>query len=234
MSRLYRFTILALTVLFTLACGALAAPTATPTATPIPPSGTPAFTATPAATDTSIPTDTATATETPQVATISPLLTSVPGIQLTLTQVYLTPGMENTLVAQQTVAAATMNAGLKNSGATQFLKQCPDPKDPPMQSWLNIPVMPQATAGQRVDTLVGSFYCFRAPVAASDVMDFYKQNLQAPTWVLQSQADGVMQFFGLSDKGIQLLLVVYGPSSKNDMIVVINVTAAMGIPTLKP
>ncbi len=234
MSRLYRFSLFALTLLFTLACGALAAPTATPTATPIPLTDTPAFTATPAATDTPIATDTVAATATPQVATISPLLSAVPGIQMTLTQVFLTPGIENTLVVQQTAAAATMNAGLKNSGATQFLKQCPDPKDPPMQSWLNVPVMPQATAGQRVDTLIGSFYCFRAPVAASDVVDFYKQNLQAPTWVLQSQTDGVMQFFGLSDKGIQLLLVVYGPSSKNDMVVVINVTGAMAIPTFKP
>ena len=170
--------------------------------------------------------------ETPQAATISPLLTSIPGIATTLTAVYLTPGVENTLAAQQTMIAATEGVQLKSF--SKFLDQCPDPSDPPIQNWVDVPVIPQATAGQRVDTLVGSYYCFRAPVSGTDVETFYKEKLAPPNWVLQADANGTMQFFGLGQSGIQMLFVTYGPSSKNDMLVSINVTGAISIPTIKP
>ena len=234
MSRTYRYALLAFCLIATLACSLVAAPVATPTATINPPSNTPAITATSVATDTVMPTNTAAPTETSQAATISPLLSAVPGIQMTLTKVYQTPGAENTLVARQTEVAATMSVGLKNANATQFLNQCPDPADPPQQSWVDIPVMPQATAGQEVKTLIGSYYCFRVPLTGADVESFYKQKLQAPTWVLQADTDGAMQFIGLSQKGIQLLFVVYGPSNKNDLLVAINVTIPLAIPTLNP
>ena len=233
MSNKYRYVFVAACLLTMLACG-VGAQAILATQTPIPPTDTPIITATAIPTDTVVPTDTIAPTETPQAATIPPLLSAVPGIQLTLTQVYLTPGAENTLVARQTEVAATSNAGLKNANATQFLNQCPDPSDPPQQSWVNVPVMPQATAGQEVKTLIGSYYCFRAPVTGADVDSFYKQNLQSPSWVLQSDTDGAMQFFGISQKGIQLLIIAYSPSKKNDLLVAINVTIPISIPTLKP
>src|SRR5258706_13292985 len=146
MSNTYRYVLLVACVMTIMACG-LGAQAVPSTFTPIPPTDTPtpAITATAVATDTVIPTDTVAPTETPQAATISPLLSAVPGIQLTLTQVYLTPGAEKTLVAKQTEIAATSSAGLKNANATQFLNQCPDPADPPKQIWVDIPIMPQAT-----------------------------------------------------------------------------------------
>ena len=179
---------------------------------------------------------TALATETPTPGessqAISPLLTYVPGISTTLTAVFLTPGAQSTIVAQQTMVAATEGVQLKSF--SKFLDQCPDPSDPPTQTWVNVPVMPQATAGQRVDTLVGSYYCFRAPVSGTDVETFYKEKLAPPNWALQADANGTMQFFGLSQSGIQMLFVTYGPSNKNDMLVSINVTGSMSIPTIKP
>ncbi len=181
---------------------------------------------------TALETETPAPSETSQAATIFPLLTSIPGIAATLTAAFSTPGAENTLVAKQTMVAATEGVQLKSF--SKFLDQCPNPSDPPMQNWVDVPVMPQATAGQRVNTLIGSYYCFRAPVSAADVESFYKEKLPAPNWVLQADANGTMQFFGLSQAGMQILFVTFGPSNKNDMLVAINVTSPMGIPTLKP
>lgn len=47
-------------------------------------------------------------------------------------------------------------------------------------------------------------------------------------------ANGTMQFVGLSQAGMQLLFVIYGPGNKNDMLVAIHVTNLIGIPTMKP
>src|SRR5512146_239697 len=210
MSRIYLYSALAVLFLSTLACSSL-------TARSIPPTETPTFapTSVPStATETAVvATDTALATETPQAeaATISPFLTNVPGIAGTLTAVYSTPGAENTLVAQQTMEAATLDPQLAGF-SSNLLSQCPNPSDPPMQSWLDIPVMPQATAGQVVQTLVGSYYCFRAPVTAAEAVAFYKEKLTAPTWMMQAESNGALQFVGLSQAGVQLLFVVYGPS----------------------
>ncbi len=94
--------------------------------------------------------------------------------------------------------------------------------------------MPQATAGQVVQTLVGPYYCFRVQATAAEVDSFYKEKLTAPNWVLQADANGTMLFVGLSQAGAQLLTVMHGPGNKNDMLVAINVTRPLGIPTPKP
>ena len=231
MPRLYRVVVFVMTLLFLLACSAVATPTQIPSPTAIPPSTTPTFTPTIIATDTAVPTNTTTATPTPEAATISPLLTSVPGIAQTLTAVFSTPGAENTLVAQQTVVAATQ--GVQLQALSTLLSQCPNPADPPMRNWLDIPVMPQATAGQVVQTLVGPYYCCRAPVTPADVEAFYKEKLPS-SWLLQAAANGSMEFVGLSSSGVQLLVIASGPGNKNDLVVAINVTRRIGIPTLKP
>jgi hypothetical protein len=173
--------------------------------------------------------------ETPE-ATIPPLLTLVPGISGTLTAVYSTPGAEKTLLAQQTVgASANATAGLQLRELSRtLLKQCPNPTDSPMPRWLNIPVMPEATAGQVVQTLAGPYYCFRAPVTVEQMESFYETNLQAPSWVQEEYVSGSMEFIGLSQSGIQLLFIGSGPGNQNDLIVVINITRALSLPTSKP
>ncbi len=230
MSRIYLYSALAILFLSTLACSSL-------TARSVPPTETPTFVPTsvpPTATETAVvATDTAAVTETPAVATISPLLTNVPGIAATLTAVYSTPGAASTLVAEQTQGAATLVPQL-GGFSNNLLSQCQNPTDPPMQSWLDIPVMPQATAGQVVQTLIGSYYCFRAPVTAADVESFYKGKLTAPQWMVQADANGSIVFAGASQAGGQILFIVYGPGNKNDLLVAINVTAPLAFPTPKP
>jgi hypothetical protein len=118
--------------------------------------------------------------------------------------------------------------------SSSLLSQCPNPSDPPMENWVNIPVMPQATAGQVVRTLIGSYYCFRAPVTVAEMETFYKEKLLAPNWIMQSDVNGSMVFFGFSQAGIQSLFLNSGPGNKNDLIVAINVTASINMPTQKP
>jgi hypothetical protein len=177
----------------------------------------------PTATETLTPTPTETAIPT---SAIPAFLTSIPGIAATLTAVYSTPGAQETMAAQQTMAAATVGAQMQGFSNT-LLSQCPNPSDPPKQIWVNIPVMPQATAGQVVETLIGSYYCFRAPVTAADVETFYKSQLTPPNWVMKGDENGQMVFIGISQAGAQLLTLVSGTGNNNDLIVAINVTNPM-------
>jgi len=193
--------------------------TATPTDTP-PPTATQTLTPLPSATPT--PAD-----------TIPPFLTSTPGIAATLTAAYSTPGFRETQAAQQTMVAATEGVQMQSLSGS-LLSQCPNPSDPPMQKWVDIPVMPQAIAGQVVQTLIGSYYCFRAPVTVADMETFYKDKLQPPNWVMQNDSNGSMVFVGLSQSGAQFLTLNSGPGNKNDLIVAINVTNPMLMPTPKP
>jgi hypothetical protein len=184
----------------------------------------------PTATETMTPLPSATATP---AAGIALFLTSTPGIAETLTVVYSTPGFQKTQIAQQTMEAATVGAKMQEYSAT-LLTQCPNPSDPPKQNWVDIPVMAQATAGQVVQTLIGSYYCFRASVTVQDVEAFYKSQLAPPNWVMQSDVNGKMVFIGISQAGAQILTLVSGPGKMNDLIVAINVTNPMVMPTQKP
>jgi hypothetical protein len=208
-------------------------PVPTPTApevtdTPLPPTATVAPTATATETMTPSPSETAT-----PAAAIPLFLTSTPGIAATLTAVFSTPGAQETLAAQQTMEAATVGAKMQGFSTT-LLSQCPNPSDPPKQKWVDIPVMPQATAGQEVQTLIGSYYCFRAPVTVADMETFYKNQLTSPNWIMQSDENGQMVFVGVSMTGAQFLTLDSGPGNKNDLIVAINVTNPMMMPTWKP
>lgn len=226
--------------LSSLACGLASQPVPTvpptqeiqvPSATPLPQE---VATVVPTSTELSQPTltETPSPSETAPAPTIPPFLTSIPGIGATLTALASTPGAENTFVAQQTRMAATQDVQLKELGS--LLTQCPNPSDPPLQNWVDIPVMPQATAGQVVQTLIGSYYCFRAPVTVEEMESFYQEKLTPPSWLLEADANGSMEFIGLGQAGVQLLFLISGPGNKNDLIVAINVTSPMSIPTPKP
>lgn len=230
-------SLLVMSVLVLAACNAVTQPaqvTQVPdsTQTPLAVENIPVETATftPSATETMTPSPTETATP---AAEIPLFLTSTPGIALTLTAVYATPGARETQAAQQTMEAAMVGAKMQGFSTT-LLSQCPNPTDPPKQNWVGIPVMTQATAGQLVETLIGSYYCFRAPVTAADVETFYKSQLTPPNWVMQSDENGQMVFIGIGQAGAQFLTLVSGPGNKNDLIVAINVTNPIIMPTPKP
>jgi len=222
-----------LPVICALALAACRLPLSAPTPAPLPTqTSVPPATATATLPPTASPTLTPGETETPPPPTIPPLLTSIPGIAASLTVVASTPGAEATLLAQQTMESATQSVQM-NMLSDDLLQGCPDPSDPLRQDWLGIPVMPQATAGQVVETLIGSYYCFRAPVSVVDVETFYKQKLTTPPWVLQSDQNGSMTFIGLGPSGAQILFLLSGSSKKNDLIVAINVTNPVMLPTPK-
>ena len=234
-------------VVLTMACGLFsqAAPgQATPTAAPSALQATPTLLPSATQTLTPLPGETASATQTltplpgetasaTPPSSIPPFLTSIPGIGATLTAVYSTPGFQETLAAQQTTIATAVGAQIQGLSST-LLSQCPNPSDPPLQMWVDVPVMPQATAGQAVQTLVGSYYCFRAPVTVQAMETFYKSQLQSPNWVMQSDTNGQMIFVGLTQSGAQFLTLSSGAGSKNDLIVAINVTNPLQMPTPKP
>ncbi len=94
--------------------------------------------------------------------------------------------------------------------------------------------MPQATAGQVVQTMIGNYYCFRAPVTVAQMESYYKDKLTPPTWEMQSDTNGSMLFAGFSQQGAQILFLVSGPGSKNDLVVAINVTVPIMMPTPTP
>ena len=235
MGRVRKFLLVFSFLLFSSACGAIPrsiapAQVVSATESPILQASVTPF---PAATDTATMTPSPNETATQPAATIPSFLTLTPGIGATLTAVYSTPGAQSTFAAQQTMVAATVAIQLTGLSSS-LLSQCPNPSDPPMENWVNIPVMPQATAGQVVRTLIGSYYCFRAPVTVAEMETFYKEKLLAPNWIMQSDVNGSMVFFGFSQAGIQSLFLNSGPGNKNDLIVAINVTASINMPTQKP
>jgi hypothetical protein len=55
-----------------------------------------------------------------------------------------------------------------------------NPQGTPVQVWKEIPVMPQATAGQEFPE--SNIYSFKANVTAQEVQDFYNEKLTALGW----------------------------------------------------
>ncbi len=134
MSTTYRFLALVTLVLTTVACG-LMSQVAPPTQTAIPPSDTPASTATiapsdtPASTNTAQPSDTPAATET-----------------------------ANPITALQTQLVGTEAALMGPSAHLMgFLNLYSNPAGTPLQSWHDIPIMKEATAGQEFQADIYSY-----------------------------------------------------------------------------
>jgi hypothetical protein len=150
-----------------------------------------------------------------------------------VTAVFSTPGQGASLGAQPTTIAATQGVQLK-SLSRSLLSQCPNPSAAPLAHWLNIPVMPQATAGQVVQTLIGPYYFFQAPVTPGQVNACYQDALQGPDWRIAAETTGALEFAGLGQAGAQLLFIVSGPGTGGGLIVAINVTNPVGFPILQP
>lgn len=71
-----------------------------------------------------------------------------------------------------------------------------NPNGAPVDQWNGIPVMPQATAGEEFGE---STYSFTVPVTATDVQQFYKQQMQTLGWTspfgFQVSEEGGIMFF---------------------------------------
>jgi hypothetical protein len=156
-------------------------PTNTPTATPLP-TDTP--TPTPTPTNTPAPTDTPTPTSTP-----TPLPTDTPTPTITPTP---EPTATNTPEPQPTAPTS----------------QFPMPTGPALTSWKELPVMPQAVAGN--DS--GDGYYYAAPVSIQDVWAFYSASMPSEWTHLASGTDDfgneVMRIYMHSAGGSSSITIV--------------------------
>jgi len=150
----YRYMLVVLFLLTTLACS-LVSQAAPPTQTAIPPSDTPVFTATSAPSDTPVSTDTAqpSDTPTPSTPTINPAL-------VLLTQ------MVGTEFAQLGPSAHLIG----------FLNFYSNPTGTPLESWHDVPIMKEATAGQEFQA---DIYSYKAATTLQKATSFYASQANA-------------------------------------------------------
>lgn len=71
-----------------------------------------------------------------------------------------------------------------------------DPSGTPVDQWNDIPVMPQATAGEEFSE---NIYSYTVPASATDVQQFYNQNMEGLGWTspfgFQVSQDGGIMFY---------------------------------------
>lgn len=76
----------------------------------------------------------------------------------------------------------------------------------PLSAWNDIPVMPQATAGQQAGA---DQYAFMVPIDSGTIQSFYNEGLKPLGWKLEGSQFQAMKF----TKGRSTLLVAYVPNA---------------------
>jgi len=85
--------------------------------------------------------------------------------------------------------------------------------DKPLSSWNEVPIMPEATAGQQMGD---DRYRFRVPTDSGKISDFYTDQLKSLGWTITDS-----QFLGLQfTKDKHTLLVTLAPASDEESFVV--------------
>jgi hypothetical protein len=83
-----------------------------------------------------------------------------------------------------------------------------DPTGTPASEWNGIPIMPQATVGEEFDENV---YTFTAPVSATDVQNFYNQEMEQLGWSspfgFQASEDGGIMFYQKENEFLTITIV---------------------------
>jgi hypothetical protein len=100
--------------------------------------------------------------------------------------------------------------------ATQF-GDLFNPQGTPVQVWREIPIMPQATAGQEFD---GGSYSFKVNATSEEIRDYYNAELPKLGWEalnLPTQGDAVAMMFL---KGSNNLIITVAPS-ESEMVVLL-------------
>ena len=89
-----------------------------------------------------------------------------------------------------------------------------DPSGTPVDQWNSIPVMPQATAGEEFSE---STYSYTVPASATDVQQFYNQNMEGLGWNspfgFQVSEEGGIMFF---QKEGEFLTITIAPDQNDD------------------
>ena len=92
-----------------------------------------------------------------------------------------------------------------------------NPQGTPVQVWREIPIMPQATAGQEFD---GGTYSFKVNATSKEVQDYYSAELAKLGWEalsLPTQGDTVLMVYS---KGSNILTITIAPS-ESEMVVLL-------------
>jgi hypothetical protein len=93
-----------------------------------------------------------------------------------------------------------------------------NPTGEPVSAWNDIPIMPEATAGEEIE----SRYSFRAPVSVEDVREFYHDQLTALGWTemmsLPGGGEGSIALFTQGDKILTVTVTARG----DEVIVVLG------------
>jgi hypothetical protein len=99
-----------------------------------------------------------------------------------------------------------------------------NPQGTPVQEWREIPIMPEATAGQEFSE--NNTYSFRANVTAKDVQDFYKEKLTELGWSepfdFPFEAAGGIMVFRKEQSSLQIIVT----SSEGSVVVLLVMALA--------
>jgi hypothetical protein len=203
MARIYRFLLLTVFVLTTVACGAVAQ-VAPPTETSIPPSETPGFTATTAPSSTPISTD-----------TIQPSDTPVP----------VTSTIDAALALQTQMMGTSFALMGSSAHLIGFLSFYSNPTGTPLQSWHDVPIMKEANAGQEFQA---DIYSYKAAATLKQATVFYTSQANSLNWSCFPPASGSS---GTGNQANHQTIFLCGPltiliasfdSDPNQVLVVIN------------
>lgn len=168
MSRAYRYIVLLVFVSTLFACNLFAPPAQAPQATAtLGATDTAAPSATAALTDTPNPTDTVAPSDTPEPPATS---TPAPGDAVTATFIANVTEMVGTEVAQLGPMAHMMG----------YMAFYSNPVGTPAQSWHDVPIMQQATAGQEFQA---DIYSYRANATLDEGIRFYNSQFKTLNWM---------------------------------------------------
>ena len=95
-----------------------------------------------------------------------------------------------------------------------------NPQGTPVEVWREIPIMPQATAGQEFD---GGTYSFKVNATSKEVQDYYNAELLKLGWESLStpaQGDAVLMMYS---KGSNFLTITVAPSDSELVVLLVLV-----------
>ncbi|HET9905124.1 MAG TPA: hypothetical protein VFQ23_00740 [Anaerolineales bacterium] len=101
--------------------------------------------------------------------------------------------------------------------ATQFGNLF-NPQGTPVEVWREIPIMPQATAGQEFD---GETYSFKVNATSTEVQDYYNAELPKLGWEalsMPTQGDATLMVFS---KGNNILTITVAPNQSEIVVLLV-------------
>ena len=92
-----------------------------------------------------------------------------------------------------------------------------NPQGTPVETWNEIPIMPQATAGQEFE---GGVYSFKADATVQEAQNFYKEKLPGLGWdeafSMPGDANGVAMIFS---KGSNILTITIASTEGSTLVI---------------